>query len=212
MKWGVHGDRAFLDLSWTPVSVSCPWNLASASVYPPGASAPERVCAKAGASLTKSSAGSGQRGACPTNPTGPGSPPAPPPSSLWERICFLVRACSSPSTLAWNLTMDSQAQGSSSARDKKQGKKRELSSHCSGLARGVLGDCQAWEIRGTGREEWQDPSPPGSEAAVPGCLSSPWKPCEGAAVTAAVLSTCCVQDTVPASVRLGDSSPSPWAS
>lgn len=42
------------------------------------------------------------------------------PSTASERICFLVRACNIPSTLASNLTMDSQAQGSSSVVERRE--------------------------------------------------------------------------------------------
>lgn len=52
--------------------------------------------------------------------------PLPGPSHLWEGICFLVRACSSPSTLAWNVTRDSQAHGSSSAGDREEEKRKKI--------------------------------------------------------------------------------------
>ena len=54
----------------------------------------------------------------------------PPHRGFWERICFRVRACSSPSTLVWNFTMDSQAHGSSSGVGRKWGKGKEMVSDC----------------------------------------------------------------------------------
>lgn len=98
----------------------------SFSVYPLGASAFDRTSTKAGTSP------SGESPAClqqeeespPASSHAGGVAPSPRPrrtlprplalGGLWERICFLVRACSIPSTLVWNCTMDSQAHGSSS--------------------------------------------------------------------------------------------------
>lgn len=136
-------------------------------------------------------------GSCPTPPhKGQGSPPppaqralltSPPPRrGFWERICFRVRACSSPSTLVWNFTMDSQAHGSSSGVGRKWGKGKEMVSDCLPGRRVVTARGQNWTALGSvgpgtcKKAETcrglETELPGVTEGAIPECLPDPSKP------------------------------------
>ena len=149
-KKGVHKHHVFLNVFQDSVCPSLDLELClSFSVHPVETATFDRVSIKAGVSLSGQNpaclpqeAGKGEPAPTPPHraawlpllsPQCPGPwpwsqprTPAPPLPcvDLWKRIYFLVKACSSPSTLAWNFTMDSQSHGSSSGVDRKWRKTR----------------------------------------------------------------------------------------
>lgn len=131
------------------------------SVYPLGVSAFARISTKAGASLrgqNPSHVSRRQARRCLPHPHHTWLPLLSPQPSLdpqWSlgRICFLVRACSSPSTSVWNFTMDSQAHGSSSGVDRKQGKRKGCEWLPVGEGGVVADQRQDWGVSGPRNSE-----------------------------------------------------------